>query len=450
MIGEKKNLDEYDIGNLVGLSNITEYYDSRDSTNTPYYYCALEDCYDEQGKARQIYKHLNSYSHKQSWLKHSHQLYFTTRPQIDDWFQNNAVQPETYSSFENSSLRNRCKKSLMRKEDLILGKVMAHQNASSPKKPVKVSQSNTNVTNVNKHVTDTTKDITNTIEGVSITTKDVNNPAKEITQSGGLLERRSLEQHNEGISSMQDSNAALSSTNQESIPLQYPEDMITRAEGFEPTAGYINPTDQQTTFEMAVSQESDNTLSMSANRLSLADYRRKRTDATTSNNENPSQNMPQKVTTTFSWIKKENTEVKMEEKNVKNEGARDLLNFKPQEKEDTDDQEKEPPEVQYKTIVRNAVNDYLYLEKYMKELKHGEEPLMHNKEEFIVICKYLSTFLREQIRDSWTAENTPWNTEATPELSEVEILAYPIHFEIDKYFECDPHYKDICSKRRKR
>lgn len=70
---------------------------------------------------------------------------------------------------------------------------------------------------------------------------------------------------------------------------------------------------------------------------------------------------------------------------MKNGGARDLLNFKPQEKEDTDDQEKEPPEVQYKTIVRNAVNDYLYLEKYVKELKHGEEPLMHNKEEFIVM-----------------------------------------------------------------
>merc|ERR1719419_1690923 len=139
-----------------------------------------QDCYDEQGKARQIYKHLNSYSHKQSWLKHSHQLYFKTRPQIDDWFQNNAVQPETYSSIENSSLRNRCKKSLMRKEDLILGKVMAHQNAFSPKKSVNVSQSNStkNVTNV--HVSDTTKDNTNTIEGVSIPTKHVTNPSKEI------------------------------------------------------------------------------------------------------------------------------------------------------------------------------------------------------------------------------------------------------------------------------
>lgn len=445
MIGEKRNLDEYEIENLVGLSNVTEYYDSCDSTNTPYYYCALEDCYDEQGKARQIYKHLTSYSHKQSWLKHSHQLYFKTRPQIDEWFQNNAVQPETYSSYENSSLRYRCKKSLMRKEDLILGKVMAHQNAFSPKKSVNVSQSTStkNVTNVR----DTTKD-PNTIEGVSIPTKDVINPAKEITQSGGLLESGSLEQHNAGISSMQDSNAALSSTN----PSQYPEDMITRAESYEPTAGYINPTDQQTTFEMAVSQESDNNLSMSTNRLSLADYMRKRTDATTSNNENSSLNMPQKVATTFSWIKKENIEVKLEEKNVKNEGAQDLLNFKPQEKENTDDYVKQPPdpEVQYKTIVRNAVNDYMYSEKYMKDLKDGEEPLMHNKEEFIIICKYLSQILREQIRDSWTAENTPWNTEATPELSEVEILSYPIHFEIDKYFECDPHYKEICSKRRKR
>lgn len=74
---------------------------------------------------------------------------------------------------------------------------------------------------------------------------------------------------------------------------------------------------------------------------------------------------------------------------MKNGGARDLLNFKPQEKEDTDDQEKEPPEVQYKTIVRNAVNDYLYLEKYMKELKHGEEPLMHNTlmHEIVVNCE---------------------------------------------------------------
>jgi len=477
MIDEKRNLEAYDIEYLVGLSNITEYYDSSDSTSTPYYYCALEDCYDEQGKARQIYKHLNSYSHKQSWLKQSHNLHFTTRHQIDEWFQNNAVPPETFSSFENSSLRDQCKKSLMRKEDLIITKVMAHHVATSPKKSVSTSKS--------------AKDVT-------LPPKDVTNNAK----SGVPVDTGSLEQERQSISLFQANNVATLSTSQDLISIQPLADMFPREESQQPENCIRSP-------DMMVDQESDNCLSMSANRLSLADYMKKKTGAT-SNDDNSAQETPQKTNTLFSWIgsnshpnkntglddtvydsglgstsscstpgsrsisqnseliqrpyekqnfdynvKKEDIRVKQENNYIKNERPQDLLNTL---HDFTINNEEvlpvifEPPEDQYRRRVRDVVNNYLH--PLYTQPEEGKEPRMHSSEEYTNICKYLSRKLRDMIRESWTTENVPWHDpnsqEETPDLTEQEIVGYGVHHEIERYFECDQHYKDICSRRKKR
>jgi len=52
---------------VVGLENITEYRSPNHTT--PYYHCDLEGCHDDQGRCDQIFKHMMSNRHKQSWLE---------------------------------------------------------------------------------------------------------------------------------------------------------------------------------------------------------------------------------------------------------------------------------------------------------------------------------------------------------------------------------------------
>ena len=103
---------------LLGLENITELLDSDNSNNIPYYHCNLEDCYNEQGKARQIDKHINSYSHKQAWIRQTKQLRLSTREDINDWLRNNHVDQQSFKTIAENSMWDDCRQSLLRSQEI--------------------------------------------------------------------------------------------------------------------------------------------------------------------------------------------------------------------------------------------------------------------------------------------------------------------------------------------
>ena len=103
---------------LLGLENITELLDSDNSNNIPYYHCNLEDCYNEQGKARQIDKHINSYSHKQAWIRQTKQLRLSTREDINDWLRNNHVDQQRFRTVTENSMWDDCRQSLLRSQEI--------------------------------------------------------------------------------------------------------------------------------------------------------------------------------------------------------------------------------------------------------------------------------------------------------------------------------------------
>ena len=119
---------------LAGLEHVTEYFESRSSDNIPLYHCSLDPCCNEQGKARQIFKHLNSYCHRKAWLKQAHNLEFSTRSEIDDWFQNNQFEMSPVKTIFNERMWEDCKKARIRgKEDGIVNKVLGQVQKSPVK-----------------------------------------------------------------------------------------------------------------------------------------------------------------------------------------------------------------------------------------------------------------------------------------------------------------------------
>ena len=103
---------------LLGLENITELLDSDNANNIPYYHCNLEDCFNEQGKARQIDKHINSYSHKQAWIRQTKQLRLGTREDINDWLRNNHVDQQSFKTITENSMWDDCRQSLLRSQEI--------------------------------------------------------------------------------------------------------------------------------------------------------------------------------------------------------------------------------------------------------------------------------------------------------------------------------------------
>ena len=123
--------------------------DPDNSNHHPYYHCDLEDCYNEQGKGRQIFKHLLSYSHRQSWLKQNKGITLNTREDIDSWFKQNAVNQKNFTRICDNKKWDDCSKSLLRGCQKPENKKVANSKHKTAKHEKKEQTSQNNIKSFN-------------------------------------------------------------------------------------------------------------------------------------------------------------------------------------------------------------------------------------------------------------------------------------------------------------
>jgi len=65
-----------------GVEKVTEYKNGL-KNSIPFYHCEVSGCFDEQGTAKQMFKHIHSYSHKKAWLRNEFAEEMNTKENID-------------------------------------------------------------------------------------------------------------------------------------------------------------------------------------------------------------------------------------------------------------------------------------------------------------------------------------------------------------------------------
>jgi len=482
---------------IVGLEHVTEFEDTEHSKHYPYYHCDLEDCFNEQGKARQIFKHLLSYSHKQSWLKQNQGLVLNTREDIDSWFQQNVVNQTMVTIIFDSKKWHDCSKSLLRgpqkanveiKPDSKLGKLKPSKDSETSqtvnKKRVPENSFKDPPQQSSPYDSSTSpKAVDNVISRLCLESSQssdinssptVNELLKDTDEEGNILTNET--NHKESRNQIPGEHSSLdplfpAGSYIRSMALgdtvldvnlfptppervhsdQRTESTINPIAMSENTNGVSSPPKEQVNSNK-LTQESSIAMSENANVASFPPGEQLNSNKLVQESStNMTKSSASKSKKSKPWpkpilIKSENTEPKP----VKNEGPKDLLQRDVDNTEievtDTVLHKPKDPEYIFKENVGKGVNHYL--QKYYIKLNSDARQIL-NEEEFTKICSYLCRYWREEIRESWKLENCP-DAEGlvTPTLTENEIVCnYGIDLEIERYFDREEHYKDIVKNR---
>eukprot|EP00088_Acartia_fossae_P052111 TRINITY_DN5871_c0_g1_i5.p1 TRINITY_DN5871_c0_g1~~TRINITY_DN5871_c0_g1_i5.p1 ORF type:complete len:526 (-),score=71.09 TRINITY_DN5871_c0_g1_i5:320-1837(-) len=469
---------------LAGLEHITEYLVSKSSDKVPYYHCNLEPCCNEQGKARQMFKHLNSYCHRKAWLAKVYNLEYSTRSEIDAWFQNNQFEMAQVNTIVDERLWEYCKLAMIRGgavhiDTEVLGQAnkapvkpkssIPRKKGAIPKKkpnsnihtqPKKLSQNasvKSKVSNQNKpkdaqNVTKTQDNITPNIIVPSPSMNSANiltNPPSEQSRDTVVCSLPPVS----NIPVLQDvSNANIANNITEKVDTI---ESVHNSINIDLLSLHEQSNHNKTTAKIST------TANESESQQNIAIEVKKELPQQKPPPPQPKQRQMNRSESMIADKPEVNQETSAtEEISVKNEGPRDLLHPEADEVQLEGETETSPkmkdyehPETTYRKKFSRVVHKILLKGYY--ECADVESRKIFNNQEYTEILQYLSRTLRENIRQSWISFNCVEDTQTpgeiiVPDLSEDEIRNnYGIEMEIGMFFESEK-YPEIMKTVQKR